>query len=212
VARLLFLVADYGTGDRAFAALAERLALAAPEIDIVLSKVPPSDTVAAGYCVAHLALIPGPAGRLVVHDVAPPAADGGCPKLCFGRTAAGAEVIGADAGFAWSFVAPHVSGPCYLEVPADIPSRCAPEHLAAAVVRVIDRHPHAIAGAVPHHAIEPPPATARALADRVDRLASRLKTCEPRRLAHRPPLGSSLPSRPAAAGTSSTGLGAARSA
>jgi hypothetical protein len=210
VKRQLFLVADYDTGDRAFAALAERVELAAPGTEIVLSRVPPFDTVAAGYSVAHLALLPRPAGRLVVHDVAPPAADGGCPRLCFGRTPAGAEVIGANAGFAWSFVAGHVSGPCYLEVPADIPSRCAPEHLAAAVVRVIDRHPHAIAGPVPHDAIKPPPATARALADRVDRLAARLKTCEPRRLVHRPPLGSSLPSRPAAAGTPSTGLRAAR--
>jgi len=66
-------------------------------------------------------------------------------------------------GFTWSFVADHVSGPRYLEVPADGPPLRAPALLAAAVVRVARRQPHAIAGSVPRGAIRPAPAAAPAI-------------------------------------------------
>ncbi len=199
---LLYLVADYGHEDRAFTRLLQRLALIAPRIEVVLARVPPCDTVAAGYCMAHLGLIPGPGGRVVVHDVAMPGADdAGMRRLCIGRTAAGATLLGPNSGHAWSFVADHVSGPYCLEVPAGSP-HCGPERVAAAVVRAMRCHPHAVTGVVPRREIPPPPATATALAAGVERLASRLTSpCEPNRLAHRPPLGFSLPPRPAAAGS-----------
>jgi hypothetical protein len=202
---LLNLVADYGHQDSAFTRLVQRLALIAPRIEVVLARVPSCDTVAAGYCVAHLALIPRPDGRVVVHDVAMPGADdAGMRRLCIGRTAAGAIVLGPNSGHAWSFVADHVSGPYYVEVLAESP-HCGPERLAAAVVRAIRCHPHAVTGVVPRREIPPPPATATALAAGVERLATRLTSlCEPSRLAHRPPLGSSLPQRPAAAGSPSS--------
>lgn len=198
---LLYLVADYGPEDGAFRRLSQRLALIAPRIEVVLARVPPCDTVAAGYCVAHLALIPRPAGRVVVHDVGMPGApETGTRPFYIGRTPAGATVLGPNCGHAWSFVAGHVSGPYYVEVPAESP-RCGPERLAAAVVRAMRGHPHAVTGVVPHGEIPPPPVTATALATAVERLASRHAfLCEPGRLAHRPPLDSSLP---AAAGAPS---------
>jgi hypothetical protein len=193
VKRLLYLVADYGQEDGAFIRLSQRLALIAPRIEVVLAQVPPCDTVAAGYCVAHLALIPRPAGRIIVHDVATPGADAGMRPLCIARTAACATVLGPNSGHAWSFVADHVSGPCYLEIPTESP-HCGPERMAAAVVRAIRRHPHAVSGVVPRREIPPPPATATALVAGIERLATRhTSRCEPSRLAHRPPLGSSLP-------------------
>ncbi len=199
---LLYLVADYGHEDGAFIRLSQRLGLIAPRIRVVLAQVPPCDTVAAGYCVAHLALIPRPDGRVVAHDVGLPGGDDARLRpLCIGRTATGATVLGPNSGYAWSFVADHVSGPCYLEVPAEAP-HCGPERVAAAVVRAMRCHPHAVTGVVPRREIPPPPATATALAAGVERLASRFTSpCEPNRLAHRPPLGFSPASRPAAAGS-----------
>ena len=201
---LLNLVADYGHEDGAYTRLMQRLALLAPRIEVVLARVPPCDTVTAGYCVAHLALIPRPDGRVVVHDVAMPGADdAGMRQLCIGRTAAGAMVLGPNTGHAWSFVADHVSGPYYVEVPAESP-HCGPERLAVAVVRALRCHPHAVTGLVPRREIPPVPATATTLAAGVERLAIRHTShCEPGRLAHRPPPGSSLPRRPAAAGSPS---------
>ena len=201
--RLLYLVADYGPEDGVFIRFSQRLALIAPRMKVVLARVPPCDTVAAGYCVAHLALI-RPDGRVVMHDIATLGTDdAGMRPLWIGRSAAGATVLGPNSGHAWSFIADHVSGPCCVEVPAESP-HCGPERMAAAVVRALRRHPHAVTGAVPHSEIPPPPATATALAAGVERLATRLNSlCEPSRLAHRSPLGSSLSPRPAAAGTPS---------
>lgn len=52
---LLTVVADYGTGDLAFAEVRQRLALLLPEADVTAIAVPPFDTVSAGFCVAQLA-------------------------------------------------------------------------------------------------------------------------------------------------------------
>ena len=79
MSRLLQLVADYGPGDLAFAELLQCLALVLPDAEVRATRVPPGDTLAAGFCVARLALGDGPADRLVVHDVvarpASPSAD-----------------------------------------------------------------------------------------------------------------------------------------
>jgi hypothetical protein len=175
VTRLLHLVADYGGGDLAYAELVQRVALIVPGTEIVVTQVPPGDTLAAGYCVARLALTPGPADRLVVHDVGMQGPEtAGIRRFCFGRTRDGVAVVGANVGFAWSFVAEHVSGPCYLEVPADGPPLRAPELLAAAIVRVANRQPHAIAGIVPRGAIRPAPVLTSITAAEVERFQPRL--------------------------------------
>jgi hypothetical protein len=70
VTRLVGLVADYGPGDLRFAETTQRLALLAPEAELSPTRVADGDTLAAGLCVADLALSPGPPGRVVVHDVA----------------------------------------------------------------------------------------------------------------------------------------------
>jgi len=164
VSPLLALVTDYGGGDLAYAELVQLVEMLVPGTEIVLVQVPPCDSLAAGHCVARLALMPGPADRLVVHDIGMLGPEArGSRRFCFGRTRDGVAVVGANVGFTWSFVADHVSGPCYLEVPADGPPLRAPALLAAAVVRVARRQPHAIAGSVPRGAIRPAPAAAPAI-------------------------------------------------
>jgi hypothetical protein len=75
VTRLIQLVADYGPGDLAHAETVQRLAFVAPDVQVCPTRVPPADSLAAGLCVAQLALSAGPGDRVVVGDVAGPVGD-----------------------------------------------------------------------------------------------------------------------------------------
>jgi hypothetical protein len=143
--RVLQLVADYGPGDLAFAELAQLLELVLPEAAMRLTSVPPGDSLAGGWCAARLALCPGPPGRLVVVDVAP----SGPAHQCVGRTRDEVEVVAADTGWAWSFLAEELCGPYHLEVPAGAGPVRSPRLLAEAVVRVVKRQPHGVCEPMP---------------------------------------------------------------
>ena len=121
---LVHLIADYGAGDLAFAEVSQRLALALPGAQVHATPVAAFDTLAAGFCVAQLALTEGPSDRLVIHNVAPrrdqpgprPANEG--ERFCVGRTTGGVLVVGPNSGFSFSFCAPELKSFCYLAVPA----------------------------------------------------------------------------------------------
>ena len=106
---LIHLVADYGHGDLAFAEVAQRLALHLPGATIVPIPVPAFDTVSAGFCVAQLALTPGPA-RVVFHNVAPrgdtpdPRPGNQGERLVCATLPGDVLVIGPNAGQAFSFL------------------------------------------------------------------------------------------------------------
>ena len=106
---LIHLVADYGHGDLAFAEVVQRLALHLPEAAIVPTPVPAFDTVSAGFCVAQLALTPGPP-RVVFHNVAPrgdtpdPRSGNQGERLVCAALPGDVLVIGPNAGHAFSFV------------------------------------------------------------------------------------------------------------
>jgi hypothetical protein len=159
--RLVQLVADYGPGDLAFAELAQLLELVVPNADVRLTTVPAFDSLAAGWCAARLALCAGPPGRLVVLDVA--ASDGA--RQCVGRARGHVDVVGANTGWAWSFLAGGISGPCFLEVPAGNGSLRSPQLLAEAVVRVANCQPHGVREAVPAEQIPPIPESVVAFVD-----------------------------------------------
>lgn len=148
--RRVHLVADYGQGDLGFAEIAQALELAVAGAEVRLTRVPASDSLAAGWCAATLALCPGPPGRLVVIDVAAPEGD----HYCVGRTADGVEVVSANSGWAWSFLAGEVSGPYCMEVPA---GERAAQLVAEAVVRVAKRQPHALLEPLLREEIPPVP-------------------------------------------------------
>jgi len=162
VSRLVHLVADYGAGDLAFAEFAQRLALALPDAVLHLTPVAPNDTVAAGFCVAQLALGPGPRDRLVVHDVGVPVDD---HRFCAGRTHDGVFVVGPKTGWSWSFVAASLDGLCHLDVVADGGRLRARDVLPAAVSHVSHRHSHAICDSVARSSIPPAPEGAVVYAD-----------------------------------------------
>ncbi|CAN5344470.1 hypothetical protein BH20ACT9_BH20ACT9_10310 [soil metagenome] len=99
---LIHLVADYGAGDLAFSEVTQRLLAHLPGVTVVATPVGAFDTLAAGFCVAQLALNPGPGRRVVVHNVAPRADRHGPrpgnrgERLLAGRTEAGTLVVGPD--------------------------------------------------------------------------------------------------------------------
>ena len=107
---LVHLVADYGPGDLAAAEVRSRLAVHLPGADVTYTPVGPFDTVAAGFCVAQLALGGGPRDTLVFHNVAPredddePRPDNDGEPLVVGRLANGVLVVGVAAGWTFSFL------------------------------------------------------------------------------------------------------------
>src|SRR5919112_3988256 len=108
---MLTVVADYGTGDLAFAEVRQRFALLLPEADVAATPVPPFDTVSAGFCVAQLAFGDGPADRVVYANVAPrqdedrPREDNAGERLAAARLESGALVVGVACGASLSFLA-----------------------------------------------------------------------------------------------------------
>ncbi|HEX8631409.1 MAG TPA: hypothetical protein VF755_24885 [Catenuloplanes sp.] len=108
---LLTVVADYGTGDLAFAEVRQRLALLLPEAEVTAIPVPPFDTVSAGFCVAQLAFGAGPADRVIYANVAPrqdvdqPREDNAGERLVAARLPSGVLVVGVAAGSSLSFLA-----------------------------------------------------------------------------------------------------------
>ncbi len=107
---LVHIVADYGYGDLAFAEVVQRVKSRLPDAEPVLTPVPPFATLAAGFCVAQLALNEAPPGTLVYHNVAPRADDESSrdanagERLAFALLPTGVRVVGVNAGYAFSFV------------------------------------------------------------------------------------------------------------
>ncbi len=107
---LLHLIADFGPNDLAFAEVAQRLKLHLPEAETVLTTVPPFATLAAGLCAAQLGLNDAPPGTLLFHNVAPrrddraARTDNDGERLAYARLPNGVQVVGVNAGYAFSFL------------------------------------------------------------------------------------------------------------
>src|SRR3712207_6425674 len=107
---LFHIVADYGTGDLAFAEVVQRIKLYLPDAEPVLTPVPPFSTLAAGFCVAQLGLNEASTGTIVYHNVAPRADDEAArventgERLAFALLPTGVRVVGVNAGYAFSFI------------------------------------------------------------------------------------------------------------
>ena len=68
---LVHIIADYGTGDLAFAEVVQRIKLHLPDAEPVPVPVPSFSTLAGGFCIAQLGLNTAPPGTLIYHNVAP---------------------------------------------------------------------------------------------------------------------------------------------
>lgn len=107
------LIADYGTGDPAFAEVMQRLLTSLPQAQIYPLSVPPFSTLATGFWVAQLGLNPGPQERLIYHNCAPRQDDPDARQdnegegLTYALLPNGVKVIGVNAGYTLSFIKNH---------------------------------------------------------------------------------------------------------
>jgi hypothetical protein len=165
------LVADYGHGDLAFAEVSQRVALALPNVWVHATPVAPFDTLAAGFCVAQLALTEGPADRLVIHNVAPrrdesgprPANEG--ERFCAGRTPGGVLVVGPNSGFSFSFCASELEGLRYLVAPASGSQFRSRDVLPRALPALLAGDRDVIGEEVPREDVPEPPVSVIAYVD-----------------------------------------------
>ena len=110
---LIGLIADYGTGDPAFAEVTQRLLTALPSSQVSLLSVPPFSTLATGFWIAQLGLNPGPDQRLIYHNCAPrqddsqPRTDNEGEGLTYALLPNGVKVVGVNAGYTLSFIKNH---------------------------------------------------------------------------------------------------------
>ena len=147
---LVHLVADYGPGDLAAAEVRQRLAVHLPGADVTSTPVGPVDTVAAGFCVAQLALGEGPAERLVYHNVAPredrddPRPDNDGEPLVAARLTNGVLVVGVAAGDTFAFVADEVEQVHEVAVPASGSQFRSRDAFPALLPRLLARDPSAL--------------------------------------------------------------------
>ncbi len=104
------LIADYGTGDPAFAEVRQRLLAGIPQAQIYELSVPPFSTLATGFWIAQLGLNPGPANRLIYHNCAPRKDDLEARQnnegegLTYALLPNGVKVVGVNAGYTLSFI------------------------------------------------------------------------------------------------------------
>lgn len=104
------LIADYGTGDPAFAEVKQRLLTGIPNAQIHELSVPPFSTLATGFWIAQLGLNPGPAERLIYHNCAPRQDDPEARRdnegegLTYALLPNGVKVVGVNAGYTLSFI------------------------------------------------------------------------------------------------------------
>ena len=107
---LVHIIADYGTGDLAFAEVVQRIKIHLPDAEPILVPVPPFCTLAAGFCIGQLGLHAAPPGSLIYHNVAPREDDEAIrrgnagERLAYARLPTGVRVIGVNSGYSLSFI------------------------------------------------------------------------------------------------------------
>ena len=122
---LLHIIADYGHGDLAFAEVVQQFKLHLSAADPVLTPVPPFATLAAGFCIAQLALNSGPADAIIFHNIAPRADDDSAregnagEELVYARLTNGVQIVGVHAGETFSFLRDEAAEIRRVKVPTE---------------------------------------------------------------------------------------------
>lgn len=110
----IHLIADYGSGDPAFAEVIQKLRLLAPEIVVYPTSVPPFSTLATGFWTYQFATVNPIPGMTIYTNTAPrrdvkekrERNEG--ERLLFARLKNGIRVVGVNAGFCFSFIKPEL--------------------------------------------------------------------------------------------------------
>ncbi len=111
---LLHIVADYGTGDLAFAEVIQRFKHLLPQAEIFPISTPPFSTLNTGFIISQLALY-NPCHRLFIYANTAPRKDDTQQRndnegeqLKYTLLDNGVEICGVDAGFCFSFVKSNI--------------------------------------------------------------------------------------------------------
>ncbi|MDY6777853.1 MAG: SAM hydroxide adenosyltransferase [Candidatus Nanohaloarchaea archaeon] len=120
----LHLIADYGTGDPAFAEVVHRLRAAAPNIQVHPTAVPSFSTIATGFWIAQLGYHnPAFDGLGIYSNTAPRKHDSNeqpdnrGEELVYARLENNVPVIAVNAGYNLSFIRNHISELRALDIP-----------------------------------------------------------------------------------------------
>ena len=111
---LIQIVADYGTGDLAFAEVIQRFKQLLPGADIQTISTPPFSTLNTGFIISQLALY-NPSRQLFIYANTAPRkddtqqrTDNEGEKFKFALLDNNVQVCGVDAGFCFSFIKPEI--------------------------------------------------------------------------------------------------------
>lgn len=110
----LHIVADYGTGDLAFAEVTQRFKHLLPQLEIFTTSTPPFSTLNTGFIIAQLALY-NPSQNLFIYSNTAPRTDdkkqrrdNEGERLKYALLDNHTQLCAVDAGFCFSFVKPHL--------------------------------------------------------------------------------------------------------
>ncbi len=112
---LIYLVADYGINDPAFAEVSQQLLKLLPSAKIQCLSVPAFSTLATGFWIAQLGLNSGPSERLIYHNCAPrqdnkeARVNNEGEGLTYVKLVNDVNVVGVWAGYTLSFLKDYVS-------------------------------------------------------------------------------------------------------
>lgn len=168
---LVHIIADYGTGDLAFAEVVQRIKAHLPDAEPISLPVPSFSTLAAGFCIAQLGLNAAPPGTLIYHNVAPREDDQAArsgnagERLAYARLPSGVRVIGVNSGYALSFIKDLAEKLRWAASPAEgsqFRSRDIFPQAAAAIALGL---PTALGDEIDARALPPPPSSVIAYVD-----------------------------------------------
>ncbi len=175
------MIADYGHGDLAFAEVIQRIKYYLPDAEPVLTPVPPFSTLAAGFCIAQLALNQAPSGTLIYHNVAPredeqdPRRDNTGERLAFARLATGVRVIGVNAGYAFAFLRDVAQDLRWAAAPAGGSQFRSRDIFPQAAATIALGQPDGLAQRIPRRAIPQVPSNRVAYVDGYGNLKTTIK-------------------------------------
>jgi len=111
---LIHIVADYGTGDLAFAEVIQRFKHLLPKAEIFPISTPPFSTLNTGFIISQLSLY-NPNDHLFIFSNTAPRkddtqqrTDNEGEKFKYALLDNGVQVCGVDAGWCFSFIKPHI--------------------------------------------------------------------------------------------------------
>ncbi|MFH0943033.1 MAG: SAM hydroxide adenosyltransferase [Candidatus Beckwithbacteria bacterium] len=111
---LIHIVADYGTGDLAFAEVIQRFHTLLPQAKVLATSTPPFSTLNTGFIIAQLAIY-NPSRQLFIFSNTAPRkddsqkrSDNEGEKFKYALLNNGVEICGVDAGYCFSFIKPFI--------------------------------------------------------------------------------------------------------